>query len=199
MLDNIPISLAPVLSLKEIFLLPCFVDWKVRRVERSSISVVFRYIFTADPKGMLKLWRLGGPSPQAAHNSARSYNNVSLLGEFASCFGNRVLCLNASFEKEVSVFHNIFSFLKNLDWHFRNHSRWSQYLETTLVGLLLVSYLPVPFSSWSLSLCYHIIHIFHCLFSVFLGLFLYSCLFTRCNMNFSKLKVVSKYWDYGCV
>lgn len=118
-LDNIPICLAPgLLSLKEIFLLPCFVDWKVGCVERSSISVVFRYIFTTDPKGMLKLWRLCGPSPQAAHNSARSYNNVSLVGEFASCFGNRVLCLNASFEKEVFVLHNFFSILEKLDWHF---------------------------------------------------------------------------------
>ncbi|KAG6619439.1 uncharacterized protein LOC122317079 isoform X2 [Carya illinoinensis] len=66
-------------------------------------SLGYRYIFTTDPKGMLKLWRLCGPSPQASHNSSRSYNNVSLVGEFASCFGNRVLCLNASFEKEVLV------------------------------------------------------------------------------------------------
>lgn len=36
---------------------------------------------------------------------------MSLIGEFASCFGNRILCLDASFEKEVFVSHNLFSFL----------------------------------------------------------------------------------------
>jgi hypothetical protein len=59
---------------------------------------------------MLKLWGLCDPSPSVSCNSAGS-DNVSLIGEFASCFGNRILCLDASFEKEVFVSRNFFSFL----------------------------------------------------------------------------------------
>ncbi|XP_075641415.1 uncharacterized protein LOC142613103 isoform X1 [Castanea sativa] len=65
-------------------------------------SLGYRYIFTTDPKGMLKLWGLYDPSPSVSHNSAGHYN-VSLIGEFASCFGIRILCLDASFEEEVLV------------------------------------------------------------------------------------------------
>ena len=81
--------------------------------DHESLALLFRYIFTADPKGMLKLWGLCDPSPSVSHNSAGSYN-VSLIGEFTSCFGIRILCLDASLEEEVCVFH-IFPFYCYLD------------------------------------------------------------------------------------
>lgn len=76
--------------------------------EHQSVVLHFRYIFTTDPKGTLKLWGLYNPSPSVSHSSAGHYN-VSLIGEFASCFGIRILCLDASFEEEVCVFHILYS------------------------------------------------------------------------------------------
>ncbi|XP_057964984.1 uncharacterized protein LOC131155691 isoform X2 [Malania oleifera] len=61
-----------------------------------------RYIFTADPRGTLKLWRLSYPILSVLDNSVRSCS-VSLLAEFVSCFGIRIMCLDASFEEEVLV------------------------------------------------------------------------------------------------
>ncbi|RVX01429.1 hypothetical protein CK203_017454 [Vitis vinifera] len=49
------------------------------------------YIFTADPRGKLKLWRLCNPSQSASQNSAIS-NNVSLIAEFISSFNIRIMC-----------------------------------------------------------------------------------------------------------
>ncbi|XP_034690714.1 uncharacterized protein LOC117918294 isoform X1 [Vitis riparia] len=65
-------------------------------------SLGYRYIFTADPRGKLKLWRLCNPSQSASQNSAIS-NNVSLIAEFISSFNIRIMCLDASSEEEVLI------------------------------------------------------------------------------------------------
>ncbi|KAH0981980.1 hypothetical protein GBA52_009157 [Prunus armeniaca] len=57
-------------------------------------SLGYGYIFSADPRGTLKLWRL-------SNHSARSY--VSLVAEFTSSFGIRIMCLDASLDEEVLV------------------------------------------------------------------------------------------------
>ncbi|XP_062084393.1 uncharacterized protein LOC133790668 isoform X2 [Humulus lupulus] len=62
----------------------------------------FNYVFTADPRGALKLWRLWDPSQPFPYNSSAS-SNVSLIAEFTSCFGMRIMCLDASVEDEVLV------------------------------------------------------------------------------------------------
>lgn len=61
-----------------------------------------RFIFTADPKGRLKLWRLCDPFSSDCYESSKT-NNVFLIVEFSSCFGARIMCLDASFEDEVSI------------------------------------------------------------------------------------------------
>ncbi|PRQ45090.1 putative transcription factor WD40-like family [Rosa chinensis] len=58
-------------------------------------SLGYGFIFTADPRGTLKLWRL-------CDHSATSCD-VSLLAEFTSSFGSRIMCLDASLEEEVLV------------------------------------------------------------------------------------------------
>ncbi|XP_022998382.1 WD repeat-containing protein 6 isoform X2 [Cucurbita maxima] len=63
-------------------------------------SLGFRYIFTADPRGVLKLWRLNDhvPASQYGENC-----NVSLIAKYVSCFGLRIMCVDASFEEEIVV------------------------------------------------------------------------------------------------
>ncbi|XP_047325939.1 uncharacterized protein LOC124929581 isoform X2 [Impatiens glandulifera] len=61
-----------------------------------------RYIFTADPKGALKLWRIGDPTQSDLCCSDDSCS-VSLVAEFVSCFGTRIMCLNACLEGEMLV------------------------------------------------------------------------------------------------
>ncbi|XP_024044008.1 uncharacterized protein LOC18048806 isoform X3 [Citrus clementina] len=58
------------------------------------------FIFTADPKGRLKLWQLCDPFSSVCYESSKT-NNVFLVAEFSSCFGARIMCLDASFEDEV--------------------------------------------------------------------------------------------------
>ncbi|KAI7748445.1 hypothetical protein M8C21_007603 [Ambrosia artemisiifolia] len=48
------------------------------------------FIFTADPRGKLKLWRI------------ESFSQY-LVAEFTSCFPIRIICLDASFKEEVLV------------------------------------------------------------------------------------------------
>ncbi|XP_055962170.1 uncharacterized protein LOC126688213 isoform X2 [Mercurialis annua] len=62
----------------------------------------YRFIFTADPKGILKMWKLHDASLSVSHTSARTFD-VSLVAEFTSCFGNRIMCIDASSSKEVLV------------------------------------------------------------------------------------------------
>ncbi|KAI3905302.1 hypothetical protein MKX01_039993 [Papaver californicum] len=65
-------------------------------------SLGHSYVFTADPKGILKLWRIVHPS--LSNDSAIIQNNkASLLAEFKSCFGTRILCLDAMPDEEVLV------------------------------------------------------------------------------------------------
>ncbi|EEF47191.1 nucleotide binding protein, putative [Ricinus communis] len=61
-----------------------------------------RFIFTADPRGVLKIWKLPDPLLPVPHISARMFD-VSLVAEFSSCFGNRIMCLDASSSNEVLV------------------------------------------------------------------------------------------------
>ncbi|KAK9266700.1 hypothetical protein L1049_007353 [Liquidambar formosana] len=61
-----------------------------------------RHVFTADPRGILKLWRFCDSSQSVSENSMRN-SNVSLAAEFISSLGIRIMCLNASFEDEVLV------------------------------------------------------------------------------------------------
>ncbi|XP_062003217.1 uncharacterized protein LOC133720762 [Rosa rugosa] len=58
-------------------------------------SLGYGFIFTTDPRGTLKLWRL-------CDHSATSCD-VSLLAEFTSSFGSRIMCLDASLEEELNV------------------------------------------------------------------------------------------------
>ncbi|GAV64080.1 WD40 domain-containing protein [Cephalotus follicularis] len=60
-----------------------------------------RFVFSTDPWGALKLWRLCGPPLSISQNSARNYD-TSLITKFTS-LGMRIMCLDASFEEEVLV------------------------------------------------------------------------------------------------
>ncbi|KAL3380551.1 hypothetical protein AABB24_000941 [Solanum stoloniferum] len=60
------------------------------------------FLFTSDPRGTLKLWRLFNPLPSVSHD-VMGRCCVSLIAEFRSCFGMRIMCLDASVENEVLV------------------------------------------------------------------------------------------------
>ncbi|KAF8401230.1 hypothetical protein HHK36_012160 [Tetracentron sinense] len=60
------------------------------------------FIFTADPRGMLKFWRISDPLQSVSHKSIINHD-ASLIAEFESCFGTRIMCLDASFDEEVLV------------------------------------------------------------------------------------------------
>lgn len=62
-----------------------------------------RFIFTADPGGRLKLWKLCHNLPSSSVDGRGGYN-AFLIAEYASCFGLRIMCLDASFDEEVNVF-----------------------------------------------------------------------------------------------
>ncbi|KAL3827740.1 hypothetical protein ACJIZ3_016542 [Penstemon smallii] len=61
-----------------------------------------RFIFTADPGGRLKLWKLSHNSPSASLIGRGDYDSF-LIAEYASCFGMRIMCVDASFNKELLV------------------------------------------------------------------------------------------------
>ncbi|KAL5859325.1 hypothetical protein ACOSQ4_000621 [Xanthoceras sorbifolium] len=65
-------------------------------------SLGYRFVFTADPRGILKLWQLRDLSLSSHCESLRT-NNVTFVAEFSSCFGVRIMCLDASCENEVLV------------------------------------------------------------------------------------------------
>ncbi|OVA13542.1 WD40 repeat [Macleaya cordata] len=60
------------------------------------------YVFTADPRGILKLWRINDPSLSSCNDNSGNCN-ASLVAEFKSCFGTRILCLDALSDEEVLV------------------------------------------------------------------------------------------------
>ncbi|CAN8248111.1 unnamed protein product [Cochlearia groenlandica] len=59
-----------------------------------------RFVFSSNPRGLLKMWRL---SDSLAESSASETYDISLLAEFSSCFGMRIMCVDASAEDEVLV------------------------------------------------------------------------------------------------
>ncbi|XP_054801986.1 uncharacterized protein LOC129305854 isoform X2 [Prosopis cineraria] len=61
-----------------------------------------RYVFTADPRGTLKLWRLPICSQSNLLGPMRSCN-VSHVATFMSSYGIRIMCLDACIEEEVLV------------------------------------------------------------------------------------------------
>ncbi|XP_077240486.1 transducin family protein / WD-40 repeat family protein isoform X2 [Tasmannia lanceolata] len=77
------------------------------------------HLFTADPRGRLKLWRLGYASGSVSDEVIVNHE-PSLIGEFTSCFGTRIMCLDALFEEEVLVCGDqrgnliVFTFSKSL-------------------------------------------------------------------------------------
>lgn len=81
-------------------------------------SLGSRYVFTTDPRGGLKLWRLPDPSQSNSQNSMRDI--VSHAAEFISSYGMRIMCLDACLEEEVLACGDLrgnmvlFPLLKNL-------------------------------------------------------------------------------------
>ncbi|XP_010428847.1 PREDICTED: WD repeat-containing protein 6-like isoform X1 [Camelina sativa] len=59
-------------------------------------SLGYRFVFSCNPRGLLKLWKLSDP----LESGAGTYD-VSLLAEFSSCFEKRIMCVDASVEDEV--------------------------------------------------------------------------------------------------
>ncbi|KAK9147122.1 hypothetical protein Sjap_007025 [Stephania japonica] len=70
-------------------------------------SMGCRYIFSADPRGVLKLWRINDQTHQdhllSVCDQTLKDNGASLVAQFTSCFRTRILCLDASFDDEVLV------------------------------------------------------------------------------------------------
>ncbi|CAH1434212.1 unnamed protein product [Lactuca virosa] len=65
-------------------------------------SLGHRYIFIADPRGRLKLWKICKPF-QSSSKKGTGHADASLVAEFTSCFPTRILCLDASFHEQVLV------------------------------------------------------------------------------------------------
>ncbi|GAB2262785.1 hypothetical protein Droror1_Dr00003782 [Drosera rotundifolia] len=65
-------------------------------------SMGCRFIFTSDPRGVLKLWRLADLSESSPLDSTGSYD-VHLVAEYMSSLGARIMCLDALVEEEVLV------------------------------------------------------------------------------------------------
>ncbi|KAG9444066.1 hypothetical protein H6P81_015406 [Aristolochia fimbriata] len=57
-----------------------------------------RYLFTANPGGRINLWCI-----HEASEGPKNFSVTSLIAEFTSCFGSRIMCLDASFQEEVLV------------------------------------------------------------------------------------------------
>eukprot|EP00268_Persea_americana_P040412 TRINITY_DN4014_c1_g1_i13.p1 TRINITY_DN4014_c1_g1~~TRINITY_DN4014_c1_g1_i13.p1 ORF type:complete len:1209 (+),score=238.90 TRINITY_DN4014_c1_g1_i13:677-4303(+) len=62
-----------------------------------SKSLGCRCLFTTDPRGKIKLWRLDFAFADGTYMDCKA----SLLAEFTSSFGMRIMCVNALFEEEV--------------------------------------------------------------------------------------------------
>ncbi|KAJ4956703.1 hypothetical protein NE237_013486 [Protea cynaroides] len=65
-------------------------------------SLKHRHVFTADPRGILKLWRITDHSESGCDKYIKKCE-VSLIAEFSSCFGIRIMCLDALLDEEVLV------------------------------------------------------------------------------------------------
>ncbi|TVU48646.1 hypothetical protein EJB05_08287 [Eragrostis curvula] len=65
-------------------------------------SLECSYIFTADPRGVLKLWNIRGAIfPNA--NDINAAEKVLLVAVFESSFGARIMCLDASPREEILI------------------------------------------------------------------------------------------------
>ncbi|CAA6653936.1 unnamed protein product [Spirodela intermedia] len=77
------------------------------------------YVFTADHRGSLNLWRLEDAAQCVANTNAANMK-ASLVAVYSSSFGKRVMCLDASMKDEVLVCGDqhgnlvIFPLLKNM-------------------------------------------------------------------------------------
>ncbi|KAI6672617.1 hypothetical protein NL676_000523 [Syzygium grande] len=65
-------------------------------------SLGHRFIFTADPRGALKLWRLF-EVPQSSSLNPENNPQISLIAEFKSDLGARIMCLDVVFENELLI------------------------------------------------------------------------------------------------
>ncbi|ESQ46931.1 hypothetical protein EUTSA_v10027621mg [Eutrema salsugineum] len=65
-------------------------------------SLGYRFVCSCNPRGLLKLWRLFDPLASAASSASETYD-ISLLAEFSSSFGMRIMCVDASADDEVLV------------------------------------------------------------------------------------------------
>ncbi|PWA96476.1 transducin family protein / WD-40 repeat family protein [Artemisia annua] len=81
----------------------CFYTWPAE-AERQLLETFWcaslgpTYVFTADPRGRLKLWNI-----QSTSEKETRLTNALLVAEFTSCFPKRIICLDASFQEEVLV------------------------------------------------------------------------------------------------
>ena len=72
-------------------------------------SSLCRHLFTTDPKGRVKLWRLRYPSREIIESHEMVEGNppeaaqASLIAEFVSNFSARIVCMDANLENEVLV------------------------------------------------------------------------------------------------
>lgn len=60
------------------------------------------HLFTADPRGTLKLWKINVALPSDAHDTTAD-PKVFLAAAYTSCFGARIMCINASVEEEILI------------------------------------------------------------------------------------------------
>ncbi|KAL8150342.1 hypothetical protein V2J09_020150 [Rumex salicifolius] len=65
-------------------------------------SLGYGYLFTSDPRGNLKLWRLLHSS-QISSQGCMGDHSSCLVAEFKSSFAARIMCLDASIEEKVVV------------------------------------------------------------------------------------------------
>lgn len=72
------------------------------------------HLFTADPRGVLKLWSLRDALQSDAYDTARS-PEVPLVAIFESCFGARIMCIDASAKEEVIIVYFVVFWLKQYD------------------------------------------------------------------------------------
>ncbi|KAL0436033.1 UNVERIFIED_CONTAM: WD repeat-containing protein 6 [Sesamum radiatum] len=85
----------------------CTLTWPAEK-ERHLLGAYWckslenRFIFTSDPSGGLKLWKLCNNS-HSASLIGRGSCDVSLIAEYASCFGMRIMCVDASSDQELLV------------------------------------------------------------------------------------------------
>ncbi|XP_038979942.1 uncharacterized protein LOC103721829 isoform X2 [Phoenix dactylifera] len=60
------------------------------------------HLFTADPRGTLKLWKIKDALLSDAHDTIAD-PKVFLIAAYTSCFGARIMCINASVEEEILI------------------------------------------------------------------------------------------------